>query len=184
MGHKKLEITVKAFADGAGGHRFEMWNDDGQQITDETIVFEKPLTGSKKMKKVDHHRVGFELNNNGTNLKFADQDNAFFIDVEGGTPGKGKHADVFWVDERASDSEIHVINMNLKKQRYKFTLNFLPIGSPDNGGPYIEYDPIGENKNGGGPGSERFLSVFLSAGAGLLAGLVAFAAARMFLPEW
>jgi hypothetical protein len=153
------------------------------------LVFNKAINN---MKKVDHYRIRFELDNpNKTNLRFIqDMANVMWVhgDIAQCPSSPCAMPGVIWVDEIDSDGEwIDVINMDLVAEKFRFTLN-LADKSIQNPSPadYVPLDPIGENQNRGSLGSDRMMlaDLTVSIGVGLVAGLVAFAAAETFLPAW
>jgi hypothetical protein len=150
------------------------------------IEFDKK---NDKMKKVDHYRIRFELDKpSKTDLRFIqDMDNVMWVhgDVTKCPDSPCHMPAVIWVDEIDDDGEwIDVINMNLVAQQFRFTLNLADknISNPTPAD-YVPLDPIGDNKNRGSGGSRRDVSGFVTVGVGVIAGLVAFAAAKAFLPD-
>jgi len=149
------------------------------------LVFNKDNDG---MKKVDHYRIRFELDNpNHTELRFIqDMKDVLWVhaDTSACPDSFCEMPGVIWVDEIDNDGEwIDVINMDLVKQGFRFTLNLADknITNPTPAD-YVPLDPIGDNQDRGFAGSIRYTSTAATVALGITAGLVAFAAAKAFLP--
>lgn len=174
MGHKKRTIYVAVAAVGNPPATAFTMRENGQVLDpDVPIRFNKDVDG---LRKVDHYRIRFEIQNPGrTNLRFiphirdvmwahkSTECPTSFCEM----PGE------FWTDKIDKDREwIDVINMNMKPEAFKFTLNFADksIQSPTPGD-YVPFDPTGGNEDSGGGGSGFTVSY-----AAITVGTVAFAA--------
>ena len=163
----------------------ELKNSNGQPVA-LPIVFNKD---NDNMKKVDHYRIRFELDNpNQTNLRFI-QNKADVMWCHGATTCPISFCDmpgVFWVDAIDANGEwVDVINMDLTVQHFAFTLNFADknISNPTQAD-YVPLDPVGDNQDAGSAGSDFTISALAAVSLGVLAGMVAFTAAEAFLPAW
>lgn len=160
---------------------------NGQPILpDVRIVFNKDRDG---MKKVDHYRIRFEMDNpNQTNLRFIrNQADVMWCHIAPTCPNSFcEMPGVFWVDAIDPAGEwIDVINMDMVVQDFHFTLNFADKTNPNpTPADYVPLDPIGGNEDRGGAGSSFQISALTAAGLGVVAGLLAFTAAETFLPGW
>ncbi|HEY7005958.1 MAG TPA: hypothetical protein VH392_05685 [Sphingomicrobium sp.] len=153
------------------------------------IVFNKDKDG---MKKVDYYELKFKLHHaNQTNLRFlTDKDNVMWVhgDVEQCPQSNSSNSDfsgVFWVSEVDSDGEwVKIVNMDMVVQTFRFQLNLADknIQNPT-AADYVSLDPVGDNQDRGGLGTRTPGLYATAVGVGIVAGLVAFAAARAFLPS-
>jgi hypothetical protein len=150
------------------------------------IVFNKD---TDRMKKVDHYRIRFSLDNpNHTNLRFVRNRDTLWVHTNiAQCPNSFcEMPGVIWVDEvdPQNGEWVDVINMDMVPQQFRFTLN-LADKAIVNPGPadYVPLDPIGGNENRGSAGSGTESSLMISLGVGVLAGLASFAAATMLLAE-
>jgi len=92
---------------------------------------------------------------------------------------------VIWADEVTDYRRtLKVTNMDMVKQEFRFRINLVDkdIENPTPAD-YVMLDPIGDNQDRGSLGTRDSLSVIATVGVGLLAGLAAFTAAEMFLPN-
>ena len=150
--------------------------------SNDRIEFDKT---KNNMKKVDHYRIRFELDDpSTTNLRFIkDYGEVMWCQPGNTCPSSGTMPGVFWVDEVDKDGEwVDVINMDMIPQTFGFALNLADknIANPTPAD-YVTLDPIGENKNGGSAGSDFTVSAFAAVTIGAAAGLATFAAARLLL---
>ena len=158
MGHcdRKYEIVI----DTSGPKPIpELTDDNGKKIPkSQLLIFNKD---TDKIKKVDHYRIRFVIKSfSNSPLRFIpDKDNVMWAQ-----PGGSETAcptspcsmpGVFWVDDMDSDGKwIDIINMDMVKQDFWFTLNLCDksIKNPTQAD-YVPLDPGGGNQNMGGSGS-------------------------------
>jgi hypothetical protein len=183
----KVEVTMTGNPPKPG---VVLKNSGGHVINPlDPIVFNKD---DDRMKKVDHYELKFKLEQaNQTNLRFLrDAANVMWVhgDLEQCPQSNNSNSDfsgVFWVSEVDSDGEwVKIINMDLVAQKFRFQLN-LADKNIENPTPsdYVSLDPVGDNQDRGGLGVKPSIGVLATVGVGIVAGLVAFAAARAFLPS-
>lgn len=146
------------------------------------IMFDK---NPDKMRKVDHYRIRFDIKDFGdSRLRFVpDKDDVMWVHKEPDCPKTPcSMPTVFWTDEVDPDGEwIDVINMDLIKENFQFTLNFVDksVVNPTQAD-YVPLDPGGGNENNGSAGSGTQFDYFKTIALGVGAGLVAFFGARLF----
>jgi len=162
-------------------------NDKGGVIgPKDRIVFDKTDDG---IKKVDHYDLIFELDNpNKTRLRFVENlDDVLWVhsDLDNCPSSACSLPGVIWADEVTDYRRtLKVTNMDMIKQEFRFRINLVDkdIENPTPAD-YVMLDPIGDNQDRGSLGTRDSLSVIATVGVGLLAGLAAFTAAEMFLPN-
>ncbi len=151
------------------------------------LVFDKGPNGAK-LRKSDHHRIKFEIKDfNSQDLKFIqDEDNVMWVQSGNQCPRSPcSMPSVFWVDWiHPQGKSIEVINMNIVKENFAFTLNLVKksVQTPTSSD-YVPLDPGGTNQNNGGPGSGFTTSAFLAIALGAASGLVTFFGTKLFLTE-
>jgi hypothetical protein len=134
------------------------------------------------MKKVDHYRLKFEIEDfSSSKLRFIpDSKNVMWVQNGTSCPtAPCSLPSVFWTDDLDKDGEwIEIINMDLVKEDFWFTLNLCDktITNPTPAD-YVPLDPGGGNQNEGSAGSD-FQSYAL---AGTAAGAAAAMAAAALL---
>lgn len=181
MGHEKREYKiVDAATGGAPKGTPALADENGNVIApsppnqpEQRLIFNKH---TDNMRKVDHYRIRFDIKDfKNSTLRFVpNRDDVFWVQ-EGtecptnrcGLPG------VIWVDDVDKGGEwIDVINMDLAKLDFQFTLNFVDktITNPTQAD-YVDLDPGGGNEDQGGGGSGFTVSY-----AAIAVGTVAFAA--------
>lgn len=148
------------------------------------LVFNKSVD---RIKKVDHYRIRFDIKQfSQSPLRFTPSpEDVLWVKRGTGaacpTSRCQEMLDAFWVDEMDPDGGwIDVINMDLKKEDFWFTLNLVPKTDPSTTN-FIPVDPGGSNQNNGLAGSfERANSLAVFA-AGVAAGVVAFGGVQLLL---
>jgi hypothetical protein len=148
-----VAIMVTAAPDGAGGATFTM---SGPDVNGDQIEFNKDKING--MKKKEHFLVTFTLlDNSGLNLRFVKpkEDSMWAKIVQGVTgnscPTQGTTPHQFRATDR-TDTTLTVKNKDDDKEYIMFALNFIPQGGNDSDpSQYVQYDPIGDNRNGGLP---------------------------------
>lgn len=184
----KIDRTYKVAIDMSGPNPMPILKDQSGNPIPPTqrLQFDK---GTKK-KKVDHFRIHFALENPGqTDLRFIqDMNDVLWVhdDITVCPSSPCSMPAVFWVDEVDRHGRwVDVINMDLVPELFRFTLNLADknISNPTPAD-YVPLDPIGENQDRGIAGSEDRSFLIEAIGVGLVSGVVAFTAARMFLPTW
>jgi hypothetical protein len=177
MGNKKRTYEIQV--DESGGKLTPVLKYDGKVMGPaEKLIFNKR---TDKMKKVDHYLLTFEIEDFGSSrLRFVPgADNVMWAQPGTSCPTSPcAMPSVFWVDEVDEAGEwIKVINVDLVKEDFWFTLNFCEktITNPTPAD-YIPLDPGGGNQNEGSAGSD-FQSYAM---VGTLSGAVAgFASAAL-----
>jgi hypothetical protein len=185
MAKKDKKFKIEALMSGNPPvHQLTLRNENGHVIgPTDPIPFNKSNDG---MKKVDHYRIRFELQNpNQTNLRFVDKvSDAMWCHTLAACPNSPcEMPGVFWVDAIDNDRKwVDVINMDLTVQEFRFTLNLVDrnIVNPTQAD-YVPLDPIGDNQDRGSAGSTKDLSVAAAIIVGIVAGLAAFAGANLLL---
>lgn len=154
MSDVSRDITVTASLVG-GDFQFTMSGSGVGGPADDLIEFNKD--SHKGMKKSDRFLVRFNLDDQtGQNLRFVKhKENAMWAkvvqDVNDPCPQQGDHLNQFKADQVIDDALV-VKNRDDDRELIKFALNFIRKGGDDrNPAEYVQYDPIGENKNGGIP---------------------------------
>jgi hypothetical protein len=156
MGYTKR--TYEIVIDRSGPKPLPVLTENGKVIPKKNLlIFNK---NTDKLKKVDHYRVKFKIKDfSNSSLKFIpDKDNVMWAQPGGESACPTSPCSmptVFWVDDMDSDGEwIDVINMDLVKQDFWFTLNLCDksITNPTQAD-YVPLDPGGGNQNMGGSGS-------------------------------
>jgi hypothetical protein len=174
MGVKKRTYDIKI--EMTGGKPVPVLKYDGKVMgpTDK-LMFNKT---DDKMKKVDHYRITFKIEDFGNSkLRFVPA----MADVMWAQKGTSCPTSpcalngVFWTDAVANDGEwIDVINMDMTLEDFWFTLNFCDksITNPTQAD-YVALDPGGGNQNAGGSGSDfqsyAVVSTITGAAAAMLA---------------
>ena len=149
------------------------------------LTFDK---SKDKIKKVDHYRIRFDIKQfNQSPLRFTpNRDDVLWVKAGSGSascPTSPCHdmPDTLWVDNMDSAGEwIDVINMDMRKEDFWFTLNLVRKSDPTSTN-YVPVDPGGSNQNGGLSGSGTKFDVFAAVAAGAAAGIVAFFGAQLLL---
>lgn len=160
-------------------------DEEGKIIpANQLLVFNKTTDG---LRKVDHYRIRFEIEDfSGSPLRFVpDIDNVMWAQKgigKNSCPTSACHLPgVFWVDDTHPQGKwIDVINMDMTKEEFWFTLNLVDKSNPTST-TYVPVDPGGGNENGGSAGSGSLFDHFYSIALGAGAGLVAFFGAKLFL---
>jgi hypothetical protein len=180
MGVKKRTYEIKM--DMSGSKPTPVLKYDGKVMgPTEKLIFNKSTDG---MKKVDHYRIRFEIEDfsNATLRFIPDASNVMWAQNGTSCPTSPCQLPaVFWLDDMDKDGKwIDIINMDLVKEDFWFTLNFCDktISNPTQAD-YVPLDPGGGNQNEGSAGSD-FQSYAL---AGTAAGAVAAMAAAALLSE-
>jgi hypothetical protein len=162
-------------------------NDKGTIIgPNDTISFNKDDDG---LKKVEHYDLIFELDNpNKTRLRFVENlDDVLWVhsDTSCCPTSQCSLPGVIWADSVYDyRTALKVINMDMTKEQFRFRINLVDRGiinpTPAD---FVMIDPIGDNQDRGSLGTRDSMSVYTTVAVGFAAGLVAFAAARAFLPQ-
>ena len=177
MGVEKRTYEIKI--EDVGGKPTPVLKYDGKVMgPTEKLIFNKKVDG---MKKVDHYRLKFEIEDfSSSKLRFIpDSKNVMW--AQNGTSCPTSHCElpgVFWLDDMDKDGEwIEIINMDLVKEDFWFTLNLCDknITNPTQAD-YVALDPGGGNQNEGSAGSN--LQSYTLAGA-VAGGVAAMAAAAL-----
>lgn len=158
---------------------------DGNVLpADQLIVFNK---STDDMRKVDHYRIKFEIEDfSNSPLRFTAREADVMWVQKGNGPGSCPQSacsmpGVFWTDHvHPSGKYIEVINMDMTKEEFWFTLNLVNKSDPMST-TYVPVDPGGGNENGGSAGSGNLFDQFFAISLGFAAGLVAFFGAKLFL---
>jgi hypothetical protein len=186
MSMAKKDRTYKIVEAGTGGPlkgNPVLGDKDGNVLpADQLLIFNKTKDG---IRKVDHYRIRFEIENfSNSPLRFVpDASNVMWAQT-----GNGKSAcptspcempGVFWVDRCDQQGKwIDVINMDLIREEFWFTLNLVPKSDPTSTN-YVPVDPGGGNENNGSAGSGSSFDAFAAMTLGFGAGLVAFFGAQL-----
>lgn len=117
------------------------------------IVFNKSLD---RKKKEDHYRIRFDIKGfSQSPLRFTpNEDDVLWVKAgvgPGNCPTSSCHdlPDTIWVADMDEDGEwIDVINMDMSRQEFWFTLNLVAKSNPTSTN-YVPVDPGGGNENGG-----------------------------------
>ncbi len=151
---KKVKVRFVAKDNG----QYEMWK-NGQQVS--SLVFNKNnhVIGGQPMKKADHFLVEFTLDDQTTagNLQVPPhpQDAAWVCTPRQQNPPVCPTAasyddEIFVSCVDPQDGTITLRNPDMTNENFCFTLRFLPKGAdPKVQANYLNYDPIGQNQNGG-----------------------------------
>lgn len=131
----------------------------GNGVGGEQIVFNKNDTPN--MKKNDRYDVTFTLiDETDLELRFVQwptnspEDGAMWVKVvtdpsDPTCPAPNSHLQQFKATD-VTDTVLTVKNKDNDIEYLKFALNFVPKnGNDSNPGEYVQYDPIGDNQNGG-----------------------------------
>jgi hypothetical protein len=146
-----IDITVTAASNETGGATFSM---SGPNVNGDQIEFNKDKING--MKKKEHFIVLFTLvDNSGLNLRYVKpKENSMWARVvqnvignlcppQGQTPHQFRATGV-------TDNTLTVRNKDDDRELIMFALNFIPHGGNDSDpSQYVQYDPIGDNRNGG-----------------------------------
>ena len=131
----------------------------GNGVGGEQIQFNKDNTPN--MKKNEHYIVTFTLiDNTGLELRYVQwpnnspEDGAMWVKVvtdpsDPTCPAPNSHLQQFKAKD-VKDTVLTVKNKDDDIEYLKFALNFIPKnGNDSNPAQYVQYDPIGDNRNGG-----------------------------------
>jgi hypothetical protein len=180
MGYKKRTYEIQIDESGSKPQPVLKYGGKVMGPT-EKLIFNKD---SDKMRKVDHYRIRFEIENfSNSKLRFVPS-KVDVMWVQNGTScptAPCSLPSVFWTDDLDKDGEwIDVINMDMTVEDFWFTLNFCDksISNPTPAD-YVPLDPGGGNQNEGSAGSD-FQSYAL---AGTAAGAAAAMAAAALLSQ-
>ena len=152
-----VDRNVNVTAELIGGNvTFSM---NGIGVGGELIDFNKDNTPN--MKKREHYIVTFTLiDNTGLELRYVQwpakspEDGAMWVKVvtdpnDPTCPAPNSHLHQFKAIS-VTNSVLTVRNKDMNEEYLKFALNFIKKdGNDNNPAEYIQYDPIGDNKNGG-----------------------------------
>lgn len=149
------------------------------------LIFDK---NADQMRKVDHYRIRFEIDDfSNSRLRFVpNKDDAMWAQKGAGNsscPTTACHMPgVFWVDDNPHPGGkwIDVINMDMQKEEFWFTLNLVDKSNPTSTN-YVPVDPGGGNENGGAAGSGYKFDMIEALALGAGAGILAFAGAGLLL---
>lgn len=187
MGHtdRKYEI-IEALTGGPPSSKPVLGQNGNQLPPDQLLVFNK---NNDKMKKVDHYRVRFDIKQfTQSPLRFTPNlDDVLWVKkgADATCPTSSCHdmPGTLWVDEMDPAGEwIDVINMDMDKEKFWFTLNLVAKSDPTSTN-YVPVDPGGDNQNSGAAGSRFELSLLATIALGVTAGLVAFGGAQLLLTQ-
>ena len=160
MGHKDRKYLIVEDGTGQAPQNNPVLGDDNGNILPpgQLIIFNK---NTDQMKKVDHYRIRFEIEDfSNARLRFTPNvQDVLWVKRGAGAancPTTSCHhlSHIIWVDEpmHPQGKWIDVINMDLRKEQFWFTLNLVDKSTP-NSTNYVPVDPGGGNEDGGGPGS-------------------------------
>lgn len=152
---------------------------------DQLIIFNK---NTDKMKKVDHYRVRFDIKGfSKSPLRFTpNEDDVLWVKESAGPgscPTSACHdlRDSVWVAAMDPAGEwIDVINMDMTKVEFWFTMNLVPKSDPTTSN-YVPIDPGGGNENSGLAKFSASSSAVAAFGIGLAAGIAVFGGAQLLL---
>ena len=166
MKHKDRNYDIKMVKTGDDPPKhIPVLSKDGNVIgPDHVIVFNKY---KDNMKKTDYHLIKFEIDEfDDSPLRFVPSEKDVMW-VQEGTTCPEEYCElpgVIWVHKVHPQGKwIEVINMNMTKLRFQFTLNFVDktITNPTKDD-YVALDPGGGNENGGDPPFTDYASVALT----------------------
>lgn len=146
MGQAKT-VKVKFTTEAGGKYQMEQNGAKKNQL-----VFNKT---NDNMKKQDYYLIEFDLDDqSGLNLSFAPNPmHALWVDFTAPVtcPTSAVYSDEFFaVCVDPSGQKLTVRNDDSKVEDFAFTLRFLPQGAdPKDQSSYVDYDPIGQNQDGG-----------------------------------
>lgn len=189
MGHVKREYQIAEELSGNPPKPTPVLKQDGKTIGPaDAIVFNKD---KDNMKKVDHYRIRFMISDfKNSSLRFVpSMADALWAhtDINKCPDSPCAISGTLWVDGMDKKGEwIDVINMDMKPEDFRFTLNFVDKGNA-NPAPadYVPLDPTGSNQNAGGSGSfYASSSLWTEAATGLIVGVAAVTLANNdFVPQ-
>lgn len=150
------------------------------------LIFDK---NQDKMRKVDHYRIKFEIEDfSNSPLQFTTNEANAMWAQKGSSHGSCPTSPcnmpgIFWTDHiHPNGKYIEVINMDMTKEEFWFTLNLVEKSNPSSTN-YVPVDPGGGNQNGGAAGSGTKFTSFTAIALGAGAALLAFAGAKLLLTE-
>lgn len=183
-GHdKKVKLIVRPDPSATCGYSFDMEGKDGSNP--DRLRFNKRDMNADI---TDHHRIIFDLENrDGARLEFSqDLRKVMWVkkvrlptdpcpDQESHLPGE------FFVNpKRLKPKRLVVINMNMKEELLAFAINLVREGEVENDlTNYVLYDPVAENRNGGGFDMQSAVSARLATAATIGAAIGATAIAAI-----
>lgn len=148
---RNINVTAKLVG---GKVEFSMSGDGVSGTNGDQILFNKDHT--KDMKKSDHYVVTFTLIDE-TNLELRyvkPKKESMWVKIvqdpdDPTCPAPQSDLSQFKADD-VTDTVLTVRNKDDDKEFLKFALNFIPKNGNDNDpSQYVQYDPIGDNQNGG-----------------------------------
>lgn len=154
---------------------------------DQLIIFNKDRD---RINKSDHYKIRFDIKGfSQSSLRFTpSEDDVLWVKKGTGPddcPTSPCHdlSDTIWVAAMDEAGEwIDVINMDMSKQEFWFTLNLVPKNNPTSTN-YVPVDPGGGNENGGLKRANFDLSSFGVFALGVGAGILALGGAQLLLAQ-
>jgi len=144
-------VNVVAELGEKGSVSFSM---TGAGVSGEKIEFDKNTTNG--MKKSEHYLVAFTLDDNtGLGLRYVrPKDDAMWVKVVADPDDPTCPAPHLNLPQfkaiNCTDTVLTVRNKDEIREYLKFALNFIRSnGNDKNPAEYVQYDPIGDNRNGG-----------------------------------